>query len=1099
MNKKNQNTQDEISMQEQERAHSKRLIAELHRTKKELRSLEKLYSETLAQRDLLQEQYSAVSNSRFWKMTKPLRRMMDGLKRICKKNRVLYKLARGVKSVKNNGVRYAFHRIHMKVRNKLGLRALNYDKSEYEAQKKVVFDKKIKFSILVPLYNTPEKFLKEMIQSVMDQTYADWELCLADGSDTAHAYVEKTVAKLAEKDNRIRYFRLEKNAGISENSNACAKMATGDYVCLLDHDDLLMPCALYMNALAISENDADVLYSDEDHLSRRGTHVYPLFKPDWSPDLLYSQMYTCHFSVIRRSLFEKIGGFRSEYDGSQDYDLMLRLSEETDRICHIPTILYTWRESPGSTAANADAKPYAHESGRKALDAHLKRRYGDYAEARDSEYTFVFDARFGTLAEKKPKVSVIVPMKDHADLTDACIKSILEKTVYPDYEILILDNRSQKEETFAWFGEIQKLDPRVRVLKADMEFNWAKINNYGISQSKGEVFILLNNDTLVISPDWMERMAENALRRDIGVVGALLLYEDMTIQHAGVVVGMNQMADHVFKGLKPEHFGSPYISPMVSRNALAVTGGCMAFSRETVEHIGLIDESFIICGSDVEYCIRAYEYGYNNRYDANVRLFHLESKSRNTYIPPIDFKRSLQSYGPYLGGKDPYYNINLNLNSLVPQEEVVPLNLIPIKRVLKRIPPVAALARRIRRELMPSAEIRVPEIAPITPRKDKLLGDEFRLNFVTPSVDVAHVFGGISTAMNLFEELRKQLNCRARIITTEADVILSTSTAPTEYCVAEASRDSHEKLQLVAFNNRDGRTLPVGKNDVFVCTAWWTAYNISSVIRWQGKNFDGKNHPLVYVVQDYEPGFYPWSSRYMMADSTYRIEDIPTYAVLNSKLLKEFFDDNGYTFAKSWYFEPVLNRKIAAYLPMENTQVEKKKQILVYGRPGVDRNAFALVVEALKVWKNAQPDFAEWTLYSAGEEHGDVNLGDGCMLRSLGKLSLEDYAHTMLDTYAGISLMVSPHPSYPPLEMSTFGIKTVTNCYANKDLSDFNGNMICLSNPAPRRIANALLEICAAYDGKGRIAVDNDYAKGGSPFGTAVDELAKALKKDFSL
>ncbi|MBQ7347840.1 MAG: glycosyltransferase family 2 protein [Clostridia bacterium] len=1071
----------------------------------ELETYQKKYAALLSEKNamesrfaLLEEQYRTIENSQFWKLTKPFRCLLDGFKRFCKKNRVLRNVVKIFSSWKKYGFRYTARRVKNKIFAKLGLWFPIYTKTDLEEQRKTVFENPIKFSILVPLYNTPEKLLKEMIQSVIDQTYANWELCLADGSDDTHAYVETVVKSFADADSRIVYQRLEKNAGISENTNECAKMATGDYIALLDHDDLLAPIALFMNAKAIAENGADVLYSDEDHLSRRGRHVYPLFKPDWSPDLLYSQMYTCHFTVIRKSLFDKIGGFRSAFDGSQDYDLMLRLSEETDRICHIPAILYTWRESPGSTAANADAKPYAHEAGRNALDAHLKRRYGEDAAAFDSDYTFVFDARFGTLAHRTPLISIIIPFKDHAELTDACVRSILEKTTYLNYEILLLDNRSEKPETFAWFKEIVKVDPRIRILNANMEFNWAKLNNFGVENAKGEVYVFLNNDTVVISQDWLERLAENALRDDIGVVGGLLLYKDMTIQHAGVVVGLNQLADHVFKGLGTTHFGSPYISPMVSRNVLAVTGACMAISREKLDRIGWFDESFIICGSDVELCIRAYEYGYNNRYDVNVRLFHLESKSRSTYIPPIDFKRSLQTYAPYLEGKDPYYNINLNLYSLVPKEEVVPLNMIRVKRMLKRIPPVAALARALRRELMPSSEISIPEIGPINAREDTSGNTSFRLNFMTPSVDVAHVFGGISTAMNLFENLRKQLNCDGRIISTDADVVASSSTAPEGYCIVGSEENSDAHLQLLAFNDRYGKTIPVREKDIFVTTAWWTAYTIRNVMEWQTKTFGNNMNPLVYIIQDYEPGFYPWSSRYMMADSTYRL-DIPTYAVLNSKLLKDFFDNNHYTFAKIWYFEPVLNQKLAAFLPTDTKTVEKKKQILVYGRPSIDRNAFALVVETLKLWKAAQPDCAEWLLYSAGEEHADVDLGDGCTLRSLGKLSLENYAKTMLDTYAGVSLMVSPHPSYPPLEMSTFGVKTVTNCYANKDLSDFNENMTCLKDSSPRSLANALLKICSAYDGTATVSTENNYAHGGKPFGNVVEELSAQLKNDFNL
>ncbi len=1040
-----------------------------------------------AQNKQLYDQWVVIANSRFWKMTKPFRVTADFIKKILRKSRVARKIFRGLKYLKNHGLIRTVKRIFGKKSYDYDLKGLD---RIYEDQRLHPLDTKIRFSILVPLYNTNEVYLTEMIRSVQAQTYPEWELCLADGSDAEHAYVERVVRELAKNDPRIKYKRLEKNAGISENTNACAQMATGEYLGFLDHDDLLSPAALYMNAEAILETKADVLYSDEDHLSLKGEHCFPFRKPDWSPDLLYSQMYICHFTTMKRSLFNQLGGFCSEFDGSQDYDLMLRISEKTKNIVHIPVILYTWRECETSTAANADAKPYAHEAGRRALDAHLKRRFGEHASAEDSEYTFVFDARF-RLTEK-PLVSIIMPMKDHHEMSDRCIESILQKSTYENYEILVLDNRSEKPETAEWFEKIAKRDPRIRVLAADMEFNWSKINNFGIYHAKGDVFIMLNNDTEVISPDWMERLAENAMRPDIGVVGGLLLYEDNTIQHAGVVIGMNGMADHVFKEMPTEHMGSPFVSPMVSRNVLAVTGACMAISRNTIRKIGLFDESFIICGSDVEICIRAYEHGLNNRYDVNVRLYHLESKSRDSYIPPEDFKYSNLAYQPYFEFGDPYYNENLNLYSMIPQESTVAMNLIKIKNLLKRFPPAVAIWRNIKKDLIPTAEDSVPEIGPIGARADSADNGELRLNLITPSVDSAHVFGGISTALKFFEELRATLGCEARIISTDAAIIESSSVLSKDYKVVASDKDSNAPMQAVSFNDRAGKTIPVRRRDLFMATAWWTAYNIREVISWQKQEF-GTALPLLYMVQDYEPGFYPWSSRYMLADSTYRF-DIPTYAIVNSSILKNFFDQNGYTFDKAWSFEPVLNDKLSVFLPRDGKPIEKKKAILVYGRPSIDRNAYALVVESLKLWAKNMPNASEWTVYSAGESHNPVDLGEGCVLRSLGKLSLEGYAQQMLDTYAGLSLMVSPHPSYPPLEMSTFGIKTVTNAYANKDLNGFNDNLIGVADCAPRVIAEELCKICKAYTGEGMAAFDTAYAQGGRVFGTIAEELAETIR-----
>lgn len=520
-------------------------------------------------------------------------------------------------------------------------------------------------SILVPLYNTDKSLLCEMIESCLNQTYKNIELCLADASDNAHEYVYETAKTYADKDNRIKLERLQENLGISGNTNKCRELASGEYITLLDHDDLLIEHAIYSMAKAINEQKADVIYSDEDHV-RNGKRITPFFKPDFNRDLLYSQMYICHLLCFKAELFDKVGGLDDRYSGSQDYDLMLKLTEQTDNIYHIHDILYSWREVETSTSVNPDSKPYAHDAGKGALDAHLKRRYGDIAHAEDSDYLFVFDARFDTLKDN-PLVSIIIPTKDHTDLLEDCVNSILQKSTYKNYEIIILDNNSEQEESFKAFKRLQEKDDRVKVIDAFFEFNWSKLNNFGIKNSNGEVYIFLNNDTEIISPDWIERLAENALRDDIGVVGGLLLFEDDTIQHAGVVVGMGGWADHVYAGMKQIHAADKFVSPMVNRNVLAVTGACMAIAKKTIDKIGLFDESFIVCGSDVEICLRAYENGLNVLYNSRVKLYHYESKSRDaSKIPQIDFVRSEETYREYLAKGDPFYNKNLDLNSKIP-------------------------------------------------------------------------------------------------------------------------------------------------------------------------------------------------------------------------------------------------------------------------------------------------------------------------------------------------------------------------------------------------------------------------------------------------
>ncbi len=566
------------------------------------------------------------------------------------------------RSLRENGLRRTWTKVREKVLYRRNCSVAVKPSEEQRARREYPLSGRIKFSVAVLLFNTPEDGLREMIRSVLDQTYGNWELCLADGSDEAHSYVGRICGGYAGREKRIKYRRLEENKGIFDNTNACIAMATGGYIALLDHDDVLAPNALEANAAAIMETGADVLYSDEDHIAADGRHVYPFYKPDWSPDLLYSQMYACHLLVIRRELFERAGGFRAEYDGSQDYDLMLRLAEQTDKICHIPQLLYSWREGGSSTATDPDAKPYAHEAGLRALDEHLKRKYGQGAYAEETEHRFVYDPRF---ASDLPLVSIIIPFKDRRRMTDACVQSILRNSTYKKYEILLLNNCSRKKSTAVWMERIQRQDERIRVIDANMEFNWSKLNNFGVSRSNGDVFVFLNNDTRIISGDWLERLSENALRPDVGAVGALLLYPDDTIQHAGVVVGVGCGAEHIYKGMGQEYCGSPFVSPMVSRNVLAVTGACMAISRRTMERVGGFDEGFIICGSDVEWCIRAHENGLLNRYDARVRLYHLESKSRGASIPEVDFQKSADVYAPYQKNGDPFFNVHLDIHPLL--------------------------------------------------------------------------------------------------------------------------------------------------------------------------------------------------------------------------------------------------------------------------------------------------------------------------------------------------------------------------------------------------------------------------------------------------
>lgn len=519
-----------------------------------------------------------------------------------------------------------------------------------------------KISLILPVYDVDPRWLDAAVGSVRAQIYENWELCIVDDA-SSRPEIRAYLNRLSHPGIKIRY--LSENRGIAGASNAALQMATGAYVGLLDHDDELRCNALFEVVNAIQAHDPDMIYTDEDKISPLGVRRFPFFKPDWSPDLLRCQNYICHLTVIRKELIDAVGGFNVGFDGAQDYDLILRVTEQTTRIHHIPKILYSWREIESSTAINPLSKPAAEKAGVLAVNAHLKRRFPKGAVAMEGPYRFVQDVRFPM--DKEPLVSIVVPTRDGLDYLDPCVKSVLERSSYGRYEIVVVDNNSNEKRTLDWFAQIQNRHANIRVIEAAYPFCWSKLNNHGMAVARGEVLIFLNNDTQVISRDWIERLAEQALRDDVGVVGPQLLYADGTLQHAGVVVGMGGWADHVFKAAPAVHAMSPFVSPMVKRNVLAVTGSCMVISRKTIDAIGPFDESFLVCGSDVEICLRAYQHGLNNIYDPFVQLYHYESKTRiPDDIPACDFAMSRKHYKPYWDGGDPFYNVNLSLDSTTP-------------------------------------------------------------------------------------------------------------------------------------------------------------------------------------------------------------------------------------------------------------------------------------------------------------------------------------------------------------------------------------------------------------------------------------------------
>jgi len=617
----------------------------------------------------LQSMYDSISNSTCWRMTRPLRVVLDAIKTLLKKNTYTHLFCKGVKSLIKNGVRPTIVKVNTwkqvnKRDKELAILTDPYATKE-SVQKRTKFKKDIKFSILVPLYNTPEQFLREMIQSVQAQTYGNWELCLADGSDTFHVDVEKICKEYAKKDKRIKYKKLEQNLGISGNTNACIEMATGDYIALFDHDDLLHPAALFEVMKAICEKNADFIYTDENTFHTTPEDAYcPHYKPDFASDTLRSYNYICHFTVFKKDLLDITGGFRSEFDGSQDYDMILRLTEVAESIVHIPKILYFWRSHAGSVASEISAKPYTIVAAKKALAEHLE-RVGLKGTVEDANILSTYKINYEI--DGQPLISILIPNKDHIAELKVCIDSIREKSTYTNWEIIIIENNSVEEITFAYYDELQK-DSRIRVVYWDGKFNYSAINNYGLQFAKGEYVLLLNNDVEIISPDWLEQMLMFAQRSDVGAVGAMLYYPDDTIQHAGVILGIGGVAGHAHKYFKRGEYG--YASRLqIAQNYSAVTAACVMIPRKVLDEVNGLDESFEVAFNDVDLCMRIRQAGYLIVWTPYAELYHYESKSRGLEDTPEkqqrftgEVQRFQQRWGKELNAGDPYYNPNLTLD-----------------------------------------------------------------------------------------------------------------------------------------------------------------------------------------------------------------------------------------------------------------------------------------------------------------------------------------------------------------------------------------------------------------------------------------------------
>ncbi len=643
----------------------------------------------------LEWKISRIKNNPLWKLTGPLRKAMHWL--IRQKDRIAN--CGGIKGV----IKKIFYKKHEhSAMNQFGTASFP-DVAQRKLEAETVFPRMVKISILVPLWNTPENFLREMIESVVNQTYGNWELCLADGSDAEHAYVGEVCKEYADKANgRIVYQKLEKNEGIAGNTNACLTFATGEYIGLFDHDDVLHPSVLFEYVKAINEQGADYLYCDE--TTFKGSDINKMltmhFKPDYAPDNLRANNYICHFSVFSRELLDGTELFRPKFDGSQDHDMILRLTDNARKIVHVPRLMYYWRSHAGSVASGIQAKPYAIEAAKGAVAEHLRKHGYDHFQIQSTRaFETIFRIRYEVLGN--PKISIVIPNKDHREDLERCISSIREKSTYDNYEIIVVENNSETAEIKEYYTKllgydyeqaVQQIsrgaegsqaatsravgnllvseDGKIKIVIYQGAFNYSAVNNLGVKAAEGEYILMLNNDIQIITVNWMEELLMYAQRQDVGAVGGKLYYADKSIQHAGVVIGLgaHRTAGHSHYKQHRQNLG--YMGRLCyAQNVSAVTGACLLVKKSLYEELGGLDEGFAISLNDVDFCLRLREKGLLNVFTPFAEAYHLESVSRGLDDQGEkaerynrESERFREKWKAVLAAGDPYYNPNFSLD-----------------------------------------------------------------------------------------------------------------------------------------------------------------------------------------------------------------------------------------------------------------------------------------------------------------------------------------------------------------------------------------------------------------------------------------------------
>ena len=584
-----------------------------------------------------------------------------------RRNRGLYNLTKTFRAIQRNGISEIGRMIRANFRSQQPKLEAEIQLSKHERinQENAVFTRPVKISIITPLHNTPEQHLKEMIDSVRAQTYKNWELCLADASDRNHSYVESTCENYVQRDSRIKYCKIDEKAGISANSNRAMEISDGEYIAILDHDDMLHPSALHEVMKAICRDGADFIYSDEAAFSNNHTIFLKHHKPDYAFDTLCSCNYISHFTVFSRALTVRAGVFRSEYDGSHDYDLILRYTDSASKICHIPRLLYFRRSQEESGELSINNKLHSAASAEKAIRDHLN-SHGIDADV-EKKFGLPGFYRVTYALTQTPRVSIIIPSKDNVSLLRNCLSSIVERSTYSNYEIIVVENNSTKDSTFAYYEEIKRHPDISVVYWKGKGFNYSEICNYGARFAEGEHLVFLNNDVVIITPNWIEEMLMYSQRSDVGMVGMKLYFLNGSVQHAGMVLGLGGMAGHVYLGAHYDDIG--FMGKLqIVQNMSAVTAACMMTRKSVFEEAGFFAPEFCDSFNDIDLCLKMRNAGYLIVWTPYAEAYHLESKSRG-YYTASGRKREINheanffraKWGKELAAGDPYYNCNYSL------------------------------------------------------------------------------------------------------------------------------------------------------------------------------------------------------------------------------------------------------------------------------------------------------------------------------------------------------------------------------------------------------------------------------------------------------